>query len=408
MGVNCTIFAIGNELLEGSVLDTNSSYLAKNLKKLGADIIRVSMLKDNVNEIVNAFRRASLDSEIILTTGGLGPTFDDLTAEASATAFNSGLTLNEIALEHITGMLSSRGVSIKESHKRQAMLPEGCIIFENRVGTAHGFGVKTPGGYIISMPGIPYEMNYIFENSVVAFLKNNFPLEPKFSADIKFKGIPESDVDDIIRKIGVPEDVECIINVSKGEIIVRLRSFNEKAFFNIKDRIKSDLKDFFFGEDDDTLEGILFKMLHEKQMSFAAAESCTGGLLSGAFTSIPGSSKVFKGAVVVYSNKLKMHLLNVSPEILNTHGAVSAKCAESMVKGVLEYLNADFAISITGIAGPEGGTEDKPVGVVFIGAGDKNRQIVDKYFFRGDREAIRQRAVKTAFSLGIDFLKGLK
>lgn len=405
MGIKCTIFAIGNELLEGSIVDTNSSYIAKNLKKAGADIIRVSMLKDDVQEIVRAFRQASVDSELILTTGGLGPTFDDLTAESCAKAFDLNLVLNETALEHITEMLSSRGVTIKESHKRQAMLPEGCLIFENRVGTAHGFGVKTQRGYIISMPGIPYEMEYIFENSVTDFIKNTFALQHKFSVDMKFKGLPESDVDDVIRKISIPQDVECIINVSKGEIIVRLRSFNEKRFSEIKDKIKGELKSSFFGEDDDTLESIFFGILCEKDISFAAAESCTGGLLSGAFTSVPGSSKVFKGAVVVYSNKLKMHLLNVSPEILNTYGAVSSECAKSMVQGVLEYLNADFGISITGIAGPDGGTEEKPVGLVFIGIGNKKKQIVERYLFRGDRQAVRQRAVKTAFSMAIDFLK---
>lgn len=405
MGIKCTIFAIGNELLEGSIVDTNSSYIAKNLKKAGADIIRVSILKDSVEEIVRAFRQASVDSELILTTGGLGPTFDDLTAESCAKAFGLKLVLNEIALKHITEMLSSRGVNIKESHKRQAMLPEGCLIFENRVGTAHGFGVKTQGGYIISMPGIPYEMEYIFQNSVVDFIKNRFTLKQKFSVDMKFKGLPESDIDEVIRKINIPQDVECIINVSKGEIIVRLRSFNEKRFSEIKDKIKGELESFFFGEDDDTLESILFDMLCKKGLSFAAAESCTGGLLSGAFTSVPGSSKVFKGAVVVYSNKLKMHLLKVSPEILNTYGAVSSECAKSMVQGVLEYLNADFGISITGIAGPDGGTEEKPVGLVFIGIGNKKKQIVERYLFRGDRQAVRQRAVKTAFSMAIDFLK---
>lgn len=405
MGIKCTIFAIGNELLEGSIVDTNSSYIAKNLKKAGADIIRVSMLKDDVQEILRAFRQASVDSELILTTGGLGPTFDDLTAESCAKAFDLNLVLNETALEHITEMLLSRGVTIKESHKRQAMLPEGCLIFENRVGTAHGFGVKTTMGYIICLPGIPYEMEYIFENSVTYFIKNTFALQHKFSVDMKFKGLPESDVDDVIRKISIPQDVECIINVSKGEIIVRLRSFNEKRFSEIKDKIKGELKSSFFGEDDDTLESIFFGILCEKDISFAAAESCTGGLLSGAFTSVPGSSKVFKGAVVVYSNKLKMHLLNVSPEILNTYGAVSSECAKSMVQGVLEYLNADFGISITGIAGPDGGTEEKPVGLVFIGIGNKKKQIVERYLFRGDRQAVRQRAVKTAFSMAIDFLK---
>lgn len=407
MGIKCSIFAIGNELLEGSIVDTNSSYIAKNLKKAGVDIIRVSMLKDNVQEIVSAFRQASVDSELILTTGGLGPTFDDLTAESCAKAFDLKLVLNETALEHITEMLLSRGVTIKESHKRQAMLPEGCLIFENRVGTAHGFGVKTTMGYIICLPGIPYEMEYIFQNSVMGFIKKTFSLKQKFSVDIKFKGLPESDVDDVIRKIDIPQDVECIINVSKGEIIVRLRSFNEKRFSEIKERIKGELKGYFFGEDDDTLESILFGILCEKNISFAAAESCTGGLLSGAFTSVPGSSKVFKGAVVVYSNKLKMHLLNVSPELLNRYGAVSSECAKSMVKGVLNYLNADFGISITGIAGPDGGTEEKPVGLVFIGVGNKEKQLVERFVFRGDRQAVRQRAVKTAFSMAIDFLKGV-
>lgn len=403
--VGCSIFAIGNELLEGSIVDTNSSYIARSVSALGIIVKRVSMLRDDIDEIVNALRGAQNDSQIIITTGGLGPTFDDLTAEASAKAFGYNCVLNEFALKHITDLLTKRGVSIKESHKRQAMLPEHCLLFDNKVGTALGFGVKTTNGFCISLPGIPYEMKYIFDNSVLKFIKENFNLKEIFREDLKVKGLPESDVDEIIRGSDIPKDVECIINVSKGEIIVRLRSFDRKKLDCVKEQLIGKLKDNFFGFGNDSLEGVLLTKLKEKGLKIATAESCTGGLIAKKITDIPGSSSSFVGSVVAYSNDVKQNLLSVPPTIFEKYGAVSAECAASMLLGLNKLFKNDVGISVTGVAGPDGGTKDKPVGLVYIGVGFNGKSDVKRFEFSGDRETIRERAAKAALSMAIDMIK---
>jgi len=403
--INCSIFAIGNELLEGSIIDTNSAYLARLLSNLGINIKRVNLLKDNLNEIVDALRLAENDSEIIVTTGGLGPTFDDLTSCACAEAFYYDFEVNEIALNHITSMLSSRGVTIKESHKRQAMLPKGCLLFDNKVGTALGFAVKTKKGFCFSLPGIPYEMKHIFESSMLDFIKNNFKLEEVYRLDLKFKGLPESDVDDVIRNIDIPDDVECIINVSKGEIIVRLRSFNLQHLDKVKQILISKLNDNFFGTGDESLQSVLLRKLIEKKLTIATAESCTGGLIAKKITDVPGSSSAFLGSIVAYSNDVKSKILHVPEDVLLNYGAVSKECAANMVDGLKKIFNCDLAISVTGIAGPDGGSEEKPVGLVYIGVLFKDAVEVKRYEFRGDREAIRERAANAALSIAIDIIK---
>ncbi|UOD35315.1 CinA family nicotinamide mononucleotide deamidase-related protein [Deferribacteraceae bacterium V6Fe1] len=403
--VNCTIFAIGNELLEGSIVDTNSSYIARSLSALGVSVNRVSMLRDNIDEIIHAFKDAEKDSQIIITTGGLGPTFDDLTAEASAKAFGYKLVLNETALSHIIGMLSKRGVNIKESHKRQAMLPENCLLFDNKVGTALGFGVKTKKGFCISLPGIPYEMKYILDNSVLKFIKENFNLKEIFREDLKFKGLPESDVDEVIRESDIPEGVECIINVSKGEIIVRLRSFNREKLDYVKKQIIEKLKDNFFGFERDSLEGVLLNKLKEKGLKIATAESCTGGLVAKKITDIPGSSASFVGSVVAYSNDVKVNLLAVPSETIEMFGAASAECASAMLFGLNRLFGNDIGIAVTGVAGPDGGTKDKPVGLVYVGVDFKGKCEVKRFEFNGDRETIRERSAKAALSMVIDMIK---
>jgi len=403
--VNCSIFAIGSELLEGSIVDTNSSYIAGKLSALGVNVRRVSMLKDNIDEITDAFRIAEKDSQLIVTTGGLGPTFDDLTAEASAKAFGYSLVLNKTALNHIIGMLSKRGVNIKESHKRQAMLPENSILFDNKVGTALGFGVKTATGFCISLPGIPYEMKYIFDNSVLKFVKENFNLKEILREDLKFKGLPESDVDEVIRESDIPKEVDCIINVSKGEIVVRLRSFDPKKLDYVKKQLIEKLKDNFFGFGKDSLESVLLNKLIEKGLTIATAESCTGGLIAKKITDIPGSSASFIGSVVAYSNDVKIKLLGVPSETIEIYGAVSAECASAMLSGLNRLFAGDIGVAVTGVAGPDGGTKDKPVGSVFVGVDFRGKSEVRLFQFNGDRETIRERSAKAALSMVIDMIK---
>lgn len=402
--MNCAIFAIGNEILEGSITDTNSTYLAKHLTDLGFKIVEIKALPDNKEILVDNFTYALKNYDLTITTGGLGPTFDDLTAETVALAANREFIFYEDVYKSIENKLAARGVKIKESHKHQAYLPKDAILFQNDKGTAVGFCVENSGSLIISLPGIPYEMKHMFENYVVPFLKNRFDLKPLYKKDLKFIGIPESDVDEAIINTEKNDDTEVIINTSKGMIIVRIRSYNYENLKAFAEKLKDKLNKFYFGEDDDTLESVILKKLIAKNITISTAESCTGGLIAKKLTDIPGSSKSFLGSIVSYGNDAKNNILNVSKETLKKFGAVSEECCKEMLIGCKKIFNSDIVIATTGIAGPDGGTKDKPVGTVFVGINWKEKVFIKKYLFNGDREAIRERTANIAFRNLLEFL----
>ncbi|MEF3254089.1 MAG: CinA family nicotinamide mononucleotide deamidase-related protein, partial [Deferribacterales bacterium] len=333
MSVTAAIFAIGTEIFLGSIVDTNSSYIAKRLSEAGVDVKLIRPLPDQLDFIVDVIKGAFDDYNIIITTGGLGPTFDDLTAEAVSKAAGMNTVFNETAYLHIEGLLKKRGVQIKESHKRQAYLPEKCELLPNNYGTAMGFIVEKNNSYSISLPGIPYEMKPMFEDYVLPFIRTRFNLPTVYMDDFRFSGLPESDVDEVIRDIGIPEDVETIINVSKGEIIVRLKSLSQESFEYFSAKIVEKLKRYYIGKGDESLEVVLVNMLKDRRLTISFAESCTGGLLSKKITDVSGSSKVFLGSIIAYSNDVKISMLGVNPDTINQYGAVSAEVAIEMAKG---------------------------------------------------------------------------
>lgn len=397
MNVKAAILAIGNEILEGSIVDSNSSFLASNISRLGVSVISVQAISDDFNEIVKAFDYYMKTCDIVLTTGGLGPTFDDLTAEAAAHVIGKKTVFNEEVFAHIRKKLTSRNVAIKESHKRQAMLPEGCKIYNNPVGTAYGFSIEKHGAYLFTMPGVPYEMEAIFKMHILPFLKEKFKLNEYFSKEIVFSGIPESDVDDAMNEIGIPSDVKCIINVSKGDIIVRLRSWKNDSLLEFLDLLREKLKKNFVGYGRAGVETRLFSVLKERGLTLATAESCTGGLIAKKMTDISGSSDVFFGSIVSYSNSVKENLLGIKSTVLENHGAVSAETAEMMAENIRNLTGADIGIGVTGIAGPYGGSPEKPVGTVYIAISFNNRVKVEHFVFTGgDRGTIRERTAKRA------------
>ncbi|MCX8083826.1 MAG: CinA family nicotinamide mononucleotide deamidase-related protein [Calditerrivibrio sp.] len=404
--VQAAIVAIGSEIFTGSIVDTNSSYLAKRLTELGIEVNTIMPLPDDLERMVETFRRLLGENMLLFTTGGLGPTFDDLTAEGIAKATGRSLVFNEIAYGHILNLLNKRGVAVKDSHKRQAYLPEGAILLPNSRGTAMGFVCSFGESYTISMPGIPYEMKTMFENHVVPFIRDKFDIPLIFLKELKFTGVPESDVDDVVRRIGIPEGLSCIINVGKGEIVLRLKSFHEDILENFADRVVKSLEQFYLGLADDTLESILVKRLRDKNMSIAFVESCTGGLVSKKVTDVPGSSSVFKGSVVCYSNESKVDILGVPIELLERSGAVSVETVMAMLNGGKKLFKSDITAAITGIAGPTGGSEDKPVGLVYIALDILGEVEVSKQLFSGDRETIRERSCKYVFDTIIKKLRG--
>lgn len=405
MSVKVAIFAIGSELLEGSIVDTNSAWLGSKLTKAGFDVEQVRLIPDNRDMIIDIFREAFDKYDIILTTGGLGPTFDDLTAETVAEAVGVGTEINETAKEHMIKRLSRYNVTIKESHMRQAMLPAGCRLFPNERGTALGFACEKGRSILISMPGVPYEMYLMFDEHIMPFLLSRFEMKQRHSVDVRIGGLPESDVDDALREFGFPDGMECIINVAKGEILVKLRGFDEPVLQEYAEKVRARFEKNFIGYGDENLARLVVRLLKEKGMTLAAAESCTGGLIGKEITDISGSSSVFMGGIIAYSNDVKTRILRVPQNILDSHGAVSEECAKAMAVGAANVIRTRCAVSVTGVAGPDGGSEEKPVGTVCFGYCVDREVVTKKYHFPGDREAVRIRAMKTALRELADMIK---
>ena len=403
--VKVAIFAIGSELLEGSIIDTNSAWLGKKLTKAGFDVVDVRLIPDHREKVVSLLKEGMANYDVILTTGGLGPTFDDITAETLAEASGRDLVLNEKAREHMVKWLKSRNVKIKESHERQAMLPKDCLIFHNGSGTALGFGVEEESSTVLCMPGVPYEMYKMFDRFIMPFLLEKFELNERHSIDVRIAGLPESDIDDVVRAMNIPDSVECIINVAKSECLVKFRGFDKDEVQSCADRMKDSFPDNFVGFGDDTLAAVLLRLLREKNMTLAVAESCTGGLIGSELTKVPGSSDVFKGGIISYCNDVKERLLRVPKSTMVKHGAVSEETAKAMAVGVCNQLQTSCSISVTGVAGPDGGTEEKPVGTVCIALCVGREVVTNKHLFPGDRDAVRTIAMKVGLRNLIELLR---
>lgn len=403
--IECSIYAIGQELLEGSIVDTNSSYIAKKLVREGFVVREIKVLPDNISSIMDALERGIKNNDFIITTGGLGPTFDDLTVDALSKFSGSELCLNEKILKELEEKMKRRGRDINEGHIKQVMLPRNSIVFNNIIGTAPGVGIEIGNKLIIALPGVPDEMKYIFNTEVLPYLGNKYNSRPIFTSDLYFINIGEAEVNRSIIESKIVDSVRTIINVSRGKIIVRLRSFNKERVLDAEKLLKKNLSKFYFGKDEDTLEEIFVKTLLNNNITISTAESCTGGLISGFLTNVPGASRVYKGGVIVYSNEAKIKFLGVSEELLQRYGAVSYEVAYQMAINVSKKFNTNMSIAATGIAGPSGGTKEKPVGLVYIGVCVNGGSEVFKHIFSGSRKDIRERSVNIALSHALDILK---
>ena len=403
--IECSIYAIGQELLEGSIVDTNSSYIAKKLVREGFVVREIKVLPDNISSIMDALERGIKNNDFIITTGGLGPTFDDLTVDALSKFSGSELCLNEKILKELEEKMKRRGRDINEGHIKQVMLPRNSIVFNNIIGTAPGVGIEIGNKLTIALPGVPDEMKYIFNTEVLPYLGNKYNSRPIFTSDLYFINIGEAEVNRSIIESKIVDSVRTIINVSRGKIIVRLRSFNKERVLDAEKLLKKNLSKFYFGKDEDTLEEIFVKTLLNNNITISTAESCTGGLISGFLTNVPGASRVYKGGVIVYSNEAKIKFLGVSEELLQRYGAVSYEVAYQMAINVSKKFNTNMSIAATGIAGPSGGTKEKPVGLVYIGVCVNGGSEVFKHIFSGSRKDIRERSVNIALSHALDILK---
>ena len=401
------IISIGTELLLGHVVNTNTSYISQKMAELGIDVYYHSTVGDNEKRISDALREALKRSDIIFTTGGLGPTVDDITVATISKTIEYNLILNKQIAEDIKGYFKKRHLSFPKGSLRQAYIPEGSVWFKNAVGTAPGLIIKYHTRLIICLPGPPRELNPILEKGLIPYLKKRFKTKELIrSRSIKLIGIPEAAVNTKVKNLLKLDGSTTVgIYTRLGEVSLKItaKAKNEKEcnnnIKNIESKIRKIFSSFIYGADTETLEEIAGKPLLKHKKTISIAESCTGGLVSNSITDIDGSSKYFKMGIIAYSNKVKISRLDVLPKTLKEHGAVSKEVALSMAKGVRKAAGTDIGIGITGIAGPRGGTKTKPVGLVYIALISDKKQISKKFFFAGKRKEIKFLASRAALEL---------
>lgn len=403
--MNAEVITIGTELLLGQILDTNALYLGKKLAGAGVNLYFKTTAGDNIERVVSVLSAACKRADLIIITGGLGPTVDDITREAVAKFTGRPLELDKTALAKIKGLFKSRGITMTENNKLQAYMPRGAVSVENNNGTAPGFILEIGPKIIAVMPGVPAEMYPMMENSIMPYIikKMGGAVEVIVSKSLKVVGLGESKVDDMIQdlfKHSKNPTIGVYAHVNEVQIRLTSKAPTQEEAFKLIDALKKQvyerLGENIYGEDEETLEGKIAALMFEKKLTVSAAESCTAGIVAYRLTNVPGSSAYFSGGINAYSNEVKTRVLGVSSGILEKYGAVSPECAKAMALSAAKMFNTDCAISVTGIAGPGGGTIEKPVGLVYIGINIRGFVSVHKLNFPGFRENIRLRSAQTA------------
>jgi nicotinamide-nucleotide amidase len=395
---------IGNELVSGEIADANAFFMANALTERGFSVTRVSMVGDQEGQIQDALLQSRDRAEAVIVSGGLGPTSDDLTTPAAAKAFGESLVLHEASLEQIRERFARGGMEMPRSNEKQAVFPASAEIIPNPVGTAPGFFLKSRGKAIFFLPGVPRELQHLFRETVLPRLERERKGNIHYRArTLKIFGLTESAIADRLSGIRAehfsatlaylpryPENhVKIIVQGSDLEEVKRNLAELERV-------IREKLEGRVFAVDRETLEEIVGRLLKERQATLAVAESCTGGLVAHRMTNIPGSSEYFERGVVVYSNQAKTELLQVPKALLAELGAVSAPVAEKMAEGMRHLSRATIGLAITGIAGPAGGSADKPVGTVFIALSGPDGTASRRYQFWGDRDQVKMISAQTA------------
>ncbi|WP_026966072.1 competence/damage-inducible protein A [Algoriphagus terrigena] len=372
--IKAEIIAIGDELLYGQIVDTNSHWISQELDLVGVKVVRKTTVGDNRTDILTAFAEAEKRADLILITGGLGPTQDDLTKPLLAEYFSCGIVEVPEAVEAVTAFFKQRGREITPLNILQGHLPSCCTYVPNEVGTAPGMWFEKNGTYWMSMPGVPHEMKKLMKDFVLPKLPSLFTLPVIYHKVLKTVGIGESWLADLIRdwENALPEHIRLAYLPSLGQVRLRLTAFGsdrEKLESEVAKQIAlvlPQISNYVYGYDDETLESAIGILLKNSGKTLALAESCSGGYVSHLVTSIPGSSAYFNGSVVPYHNQFKQDILGVTAETLKAHGAVSEETVREMAAGVRKLFGSDYGLSTSGIAGPDGGSAEKPVGTVWI------------------------------------------
>lgn len=404
--VRAELVMIGTELLLGQTVDTNAAHIAEKLAENGIHVYFKATVGDNWTRMTAVLAQALTRADIVITSGGLGPTEDDLTREVVASVLRLPLVEDRRALESIKSWFTRTGRPMPSSNRKQALMPEGAHVIANGQGTAPGFIVEKDGKIVVCMPGVPHEMKAMLENDVLPYLRRRFGLEERlFTRTLRFYGIGESALEERLRDLFRMTKPTVAPYAGMAEVKVRLtaragsREEAERLFAPVEQEILARVGEYMYGTGDDTMEVVAGRALARAGWTVALAESCTGGLVAKRLTDVPGSSAYFLGGVVAYSNEAKAALLGVSEETLRRHGAVSAETAVEMALGAVRRFGAALGVSVTGIAGPGGGSEEKPVGLVFIGCAAGERALARRFQFTGNRDRVRQYTAMAALDL---------
>ena len=406
------VITIGDELLIGQVVDTNSAWMGQELNKIGIEVLRIVSIRDREKEILEAIDNAMERVNIVLVTGGLGPTKDDITKQTLCKYFHTELVFSEEVFENVKRVLAGK-IPMNALNKSQAMVPKDCTVINNPVGSASVSWFERDGKVLVSMPGVPQEMTAVMTESVLPKLHERFQTDVIMHQTFLVQHYPESVLAEKLepRESALPECIKLAYLPKLGIIRLRLtgRGQNREEVKVLLEREKVKLEKILgediFGEEDTPLEVIVGELLKKKKLTVSTAESCTGGGLAALITPVPGSSDYFTGSIVAYSNEIKMSLLHVSAETLEKRGAVSRETVTEMVKGAMKTLKTDCAVATSGIAGPGGGTPEKPVGTVWIAAAYKNEIVAMKQEGDEGRKGNVEKAIQNALLLLCEKLK---
>ena len=402
------LISIGDEILIGQIVNSNAAYIADRLNEVSVEVVKMVAIGDSIDEITRELDAAFSQAELVVMTGGLGPTHDDVTKSAVVKYFGTELVFNETIWERVLEFLEQRKMEVKDIHKTQAEVPKNAEIFENTKGTAPGLWFEKDGKYLAVMPGVPAEMKTMTDDYLIPRLRLMTELsgETVLRKTLLTTGLPESEV---YLKLGNLDELldGAELAFLPNQFGVRLRitvkaptqdEAHDKLLL-VEQRIRARIGRYIYGVDNQTLEEVVAKLLIERELTLATAESCTGGLIASRLTNIPGSSAFFDRGIVSYSNGAKVELLNVDEDTINTYGAVSPQVAEQMAKGVRQSCGADLGLAVTGIMGPGGATVNKPVGLVYIALADEENCIVKEFHFGNDRLTNKDKTSQRALDM---------
>lgn len=410
--MKCSILAIGTEVVSGDIVNTNAVFIANYLKKFGVKTISHMAVEDEQKDIVKAIRRGLKKADLVITTGGLGPTYDDITKKAVAAALERELVRDEYSVEMLNAYFRRTGKTMTANNLNQCFFPKGSTIIQNPNGTAPACITETKKGTVIMLPGPPNEMKPLMASEEITEYLNRHKTEEILETTIKLFGIGESLLEEKLSEYMSNQENLILAPYAKtGEVQLKITATGKtlEEVRNLTDGLKEKLYEtvgeHIYAESDVSLEEVLLSRLKETNQTIVTAESCTGGLIAQKLTALSGASENFLGGVVTYSNELKMMLCGVRATTLSEYGAVSKGVACEMAEGARKKFNADIAVSVTGIAGPTGGTEEKPVGLVYIGVSTRDMTDAFRFHFAGNREKVREISAKNALYLALKYSK---